>query len=70
MTRRPTPRVTSATAVEGIRKGMTEDELRARFNLPAGSHTTALAFPLGFSRAQLHGTMEKGRLLSFEVTLE
>jgi len=69
MTCRPTPRVTSTIAVEGIRKGMTEDELRARFNLPAGTHTTSLAFPLG-SRAQLRGTMENGRLVSFEVTLE
>ena len=31
MTCRPTPRITAAIAVEGIRKGMTEDELRARF---------------------------------------
>ena len=69
MTCRPTPRVTSTLAVEGIRKGMTEDELRTRFNLPAGTHTTRLAFPLG-SRAQLRGTMENGRLISFEVTLE
>jgi len=69
MTCRPTPRVTSAIAVERIRKGMTEDELRARFNLPAGTHTTRLVFPLG-SRAQLRGTMENGRLVSFEVTLE
>ena len=29
MSCRPTPRVTAAIAVEGIRKGMTEDELRA-----------------------------------------
>jgi hypothetical protein len=69
MTCRPTPRVTSTIAVEGIRKGMTEDELRARFNLPAGTHTTALAFPLP-PRAQLRGKMENGRLISFEVTLE
>jgi len=69
MTCRPTPRVTAAIAVEGIRKGMTEDELRARFSLPAGTHTTRLALPLG-SRAQLRGTMENGRLVSFEVTLE
>ena len=46
MTCRPTPLVTSTIAVEGIRKGMTEDELRARFNVPAGMHTTPLAFPL------------------------
>jgi hypothetical protein len=69
MTCRPTPRVTSTIAVEGIRKGMTADELRARFNLPAGTHLTSLAFPLP-SRAQLRGTMENGRLVSFEVTLE
>ena len=69
MTCRPTPRVTSAIAVERIRKGMTEDELRARFNLPAGTHTTSLVLPLR-SRAQLRGTMENGRLVSFEVTLE
>jgi len=69
MTCRPTPRVTAAIAVEGIRKGMTEDELRARFKLPAGTPTTRLALPLG-SRAQFSGTMESGRLVSFEVTLE
>ena len=69
MTCRPTPRVTAAIAVEGIRKGMTEDELRARFNVPAGMHLTPLAFPLP-SRAQLRGTVENGRLVSFEVTLE
>jgi len=69
MTCRPTPRVTAAIAVEGIRKGMTEDELRARFNLPAGTHTTRLALPLG-SRAQFRGAVENGRLISFEVTLE
>jgi hypothetical protein len=69
MTCRPTPLVTAAIAVEGIRKGMTEDELRARFNLPAGAHTTSLVFPLR-SRAQLRCTMENGRLVSFEVTLE
>src|SRR4051812_31249199 len=69
MTCRATPHVTSTIAVEGIRKGMTEDELRVRFNLPAGTHMTRLAFPLG-SRAQLRGTMENGRLVSFEVTLE
>jgi hypothetical protein len=69
MTCRPTPRITSTIAVEGIRKGMTEDELRARFKLPAGTHTTSLVFPLG-SRAQLRGKMENGRLVSFEVTLE
>src|SRR5262245_17518786 len=69
MTCRPTPLITSTIAVDGIRKGMTEDELRARFNVPAGMHTAALAFPPP-SRAQLRGTMEKGRLISFEVTLE
>jgi hypothetical protein len=69
MTCRPTPLITSTIAVEGIRKGMTEEELRARFNLPAGMHTTGLAFRLP-SRAQLHGTMENGRLAAFEVTLE
>jgi len=69
MTCRPTPRVTAAIAVEGIRKGMTEDELRARFNLPAGTQTARLALPLG-SRAQFSGTIENGRLASFEVTLE
>jgi len=69
MTCRPTPRITSAIAVEGIRKGMTEDELRTRFNLPAGIHTTGLALLLP-SRAQLRGTIENGRLVSFEVTLE
>ena len=69
MTCRPTPRVTADIAVEGIRKGMTEDELRARFSLPAGTYTTSLALPLG-SRAQFRGTMETGRLVSFEVTLE
>ena len=69
MTCRPTPLITSTIAIDGIRKGMTEDELRARFNLPAGTHTTRLVFPLG-SRAQLRGTMENGRLVSFEVTIE
>ena len=69
MTCRPTPRVTAAIAVEGIRKGMTEDELRSRFKLPAGTQTTGLALPLR-SRAQFRGTMENGRLVSFEVTLE
>jgi hypothetical protein len=69
MTCRPTPRITAAIAVEGIRKGMTEDELRARFSLPAGTYTTRLALPLG-SRAQFSGTIENGRLVSFEVTLE
>ena len=69
MTCRPTPRVTADIAVEGIRKGLSEDELRARFNLPAGTPTTRLALPLG-SRAQFRGTMESGRLVSFEVTLE
>jgi hypothetical protein len=69
MTCRPTPLVTSTIAVEGIRKGMTEDELRARFKVPAGMHTTPLAFPLR-SRAQLRATMKNGRLISFEVTLE
>jgi hypothetical protein len=68
MTCRPTPRVTSTIAVEGIRKGMTEDELRARFNVPAGMHVMPLAFPL--LRAQLRGAMQNGRLVSFEVTLE
>ena len=67
---RPTPLVTSTIAVDGIRKGITEDELRARFNVPAGMHTTPLAFPLPSSRARLRGTMENGRLISFEVTLE
>ena len=69
MTCRPTPLITSTIAVEGIRKGMTEDELRARFNLPMGMRTTPLALPLP-SRAQLRGTMENGRLIAFEVTLE
>jgi hypothetical protein len=69
MTCRPTPRVTSNIAVEGIRKGMTEDELRARFNLPAGTQTTRPALPLR-SRALFRGTIENGRLISFEVTLE
>jgi len=69
MTCRPTPLITSAIAVEGIRKGMTEDELRARFNVPAGMHVTGLEFRLP-SRAQLRGTTENGRLVSFEVTLE
>jgi len=69
MTCRPTPLVTSTIAVEGIRKGMSEDELRARFNLPAGTNTTHLPLPLG-SRAQFRGTIENGRLASFEVTLE
>ena len=69
MTCRPTPRVISAIAVEGIRKGMTEEELRARFKLPAGTQTTALALPLG-SRAQFRGTMENGRLISYEISLE
>jgi len=55
MTCSPTPLITSAIAIEGVRKGMSEDELRA--------------FPLS-SRAQFRGTMENGRLLSFEVTLE
>lgn len=69
MTCRPTPLITSTLAVEGIRKGMTEEELRARLNVPAGIHLMPLAFPLP-SRAQLRGTMENGRLVSFEVTLE
>ena len=69
MSCRPTPRVTAAIAVEGIRKGMTEDELRARFKLPAGTNTTHLTFPLG-SRAKLLGMMDSGRLVSFEVTIE
>jgi hypothetical protein len=69
MTCRPTPLVTSTIAVEGIRKGMSEDELRARFNLPAGTYTTALPLRLR-SRAQFRGAIENGRLGSFEVTLE
>lgn len=69
MTCRPTPRVTSTIAVEGIRKGMTDDDLRARFNLPAGTYTTALPLRLQ-SRAQFRGAIENGRLVSFEVTLE
>lgn len=69
MTCRPTPRITADIAIDGIRKGMTEDELRARFNLPAGTHLTSLVFPLP-SRAQLRGRMENGRLVSFEVSLE
>ena len=69
MTCRPTPLITSAIAVDGIRKDMTEDEIRSRFKLPAGTQTTALALPLR-SRAQFRGTMEDGRLVSFEVTLE
>ena len=69
MTCRPTPLITSTIAVEGIHKGMTDEELRARFNLPAGTNATALAFRLP-SRAQLRGTMANGRLVSFEVTLE
>ena len=55
--------------VDGIRKGMIEEELRTRFNLPAGRYTISLAFPLR-SRAQFRGTMESVRLISFEVTLE
>jgi len=55
MTCRPTPLISSAVAIDGIRKGMTADQLRA--------------FPLS-SRAQFHGNMENGRLTSFEVTLE
>jgi len=69
MTCRPTPLISSTIAVEGIRKGMTEDELRARFKLPAGTNTTHLTFPLG-SRAKLLGMMDSGRLVSFEVTIE
>jgi len=69
MTCRPTPRVTSTIAVEGIRKGMSEDELRARFNLPAGTYTTSLVLRLR-PRAQFRGAIENGRLASFEVTLE
>jgi hypothetical protein len=69
MTCRPTPLITSNIAVEGIHKGMTEDELRARFNLPAGTQATGLALRLP-SRAQLRATTENGRLVSFEVTLE
>jgi hypothetical protein len=69
MTCRPTPRITSAIAVEGIRKGMTEDEVRSRFKLPAGTPTSALALPLR-SRAKFRGTIDNGRLISFEVTLE
>jgi hypothetical protein len=48
---RPTPLVTSTIAVEGIRKGMSEDELRARFKLPAGTNTTLLAFPFALARS-------------------
>ena len=48
---------------------MTEDEVRARFKLPAGTQTTALELPLR-SRAKFRGTVENGRLASFEVTLE
>ena|SRR5690349_4757197 len=69
MTCRPTPLIAANIAVEGIRKGMTEDELRARFNLPAGTQTTGVAFRLP-SRAQFRGTMQNGRLVSFEVSLE
>jgi len=69
MTCRPTPLIASTIAVEGIRKGMTEDMLRARLDIPAGMPMTPLAFRLP-SRAQLRGTMENGRLASFEVTLE
>jgi len=69
MTCRPTPLIAANIAVEGIRKGMTEDELRARFKLPAGTNTMRLALPLG-SRAKFLGTMDNGRLVSFEVTLE
>jgi len=69
MSCRPTPLVNSTIAVEGIRKGMSEDELRAWFNLPAGTNTMRLALPLG-SRAKFLGTMDNGRLASFEVTLE
>lgn len=69
MSCRPTPRVTAALAVEGLHKGMSEDELRARFHLPAGTQATRLALPLG-SRAQFIGTMENGRLVSYEVSLE
>jgi len=52
-----------------IHKGLTEDQLRARFKLPAGTNTMRLALPLG-SRAKFLGTMDNGRLVSFEVTLE
>ena len=69
MTCRPTPLITSTIAVEGIRKGMTADELRERFNAPAGMHTPDLAFPLR-SGAQVRARIEKGRLVSVEVTLE
>jgi hypothetical protein len=69
MTCRPTPLITSTIAIDGIRKGMTEDELRARFNLPTGTHATPIEFVLP-SRAQLRGTMANGRLAAFEVTLE
>src|SRR6185503_20945326 len=61
MTCRPTPLVTSTIAVEGIRKGMSEDELRARFNLPAGTYTTSLVLRLR-PRAQFRGAIENGRL--------
>jgi hypothetical protein len=69
MSCRPTPLVNSTIAVEGIRKGMSEDELRAWFNLPAGTYTTSLVLRLR-PRAQFRGAMESGRLVSFEVTLE
>lgn len=69
MTCRPTPRITSTISVEGIRKGITEDDLRARFNVPVGVQPTPIAFRLP-SGAQFRGTMEKARLVSFEVTLE
>ena len=66
---RPTPRITSDIAIDGIRKGMTEGELRARFKLPARIDTMFLVFPLS-SRAKFLGAMENGRLVSFEVSLE
>jgi len=69
MTCRPTPLITSTIAVEGVRKGMTEDELRARFNVPAGIQPMPIAFRLP-SSAQLRGTMKDGRVVAFEVSLE
>lgn len=69
MTCRPTPLISSRIEVEGVRKGMSEDELRARFQVPAGMRPTPLSFALN-SRARWRGTLDNGRLVSFEVTLE
>ena len=69
MTCRPTPLITSTIAVEGVRKGMTVDELNARFNVTTGAQTMPFKLPSP-SRARLRGTMENGRLVCFEVTLE